>query len=285
MTRNQCLLLIGVVIGSLALAVAVPVGAQDINQPLFDKFSFTVGGSWVGLATEVRLDSEVLGKGTTLSFEDDLNLASNETIPTLVFDWQMARKHKLGFRWQDISRHSSAQALTEIQWGEETIPIDASITLGFDISQLFFDYTYYPWVKERWAAGFGLGLRVMDFSATLAWTAQGNVENEGSTDTKGTGPLPYLYFEYRRLFSDNWRFTTGFGWLYLEIDDIKGGQWIGRVGIEYLVGDRWAFGGALNLAAIDVDWAGLETRENESVLTAALNMDINDFTVFARVRF
>ena len=285
MTRNQCLLLIGVVIGSLALAVAAPVEAQDINQPLFDKFSFTVGGSWVGLATEVRLDSEVLGKGTTLSFEDDLNLASNETIPTLVFDWQMARKHKLGFRWQDISRHSSAQALTEIQWGEETIPIDASITLGFDISQLFFDYTYYPWVKERWAAGFGLGLRVMDFSATLAWTAQGNVENEGSTDTKGTGPLPYLYFEYRRLFSDNWRFTTGFGWLYLEIDDIKGGQWIGRVGIEYLVGDRWAFGGALNLAAIDVDWAGLETRENESVLTAALNMDINDFTVFARVRF
>ncbi len=87
------------------------------------------------------------------------------------------------------------------------------------------------------------------------------------------------------MFSDNWRFITGLGWLYLEIDDIKGGQWIGRAGIEYLLGDHWAFGGALNLAKIDVDWKGVQTDEGDSLLTAAFDMGVNDFTVFARFRF
>ena len=285
MGKGRQFCLAGIVVVCLALVAVAPAEAGEINRPLFDKFNISIGGSWVGLTTEIRLDSEALGKGTTLSFEDDLNLANNETIPTVSFGWQVGRKHKLGFRWQDISRKSSAQALTEIQWGDEIIPINSDIALGFDITQYFVDYTYYPWVKDRWAAGFGFGLRVIEMSATLAWKIEGIDQNENTTDAKGTGPLPYFYFEYRRMFSDNWRFTTGLGWLYVEIDDIKGGQWIGRAGIEYLLGDRWAFGGSVNVATIDVDWAGVETRQEESLLTAALNMDINDFTLFARVRF
>ena len=282
--KQRSVLVVSFVVVTLVLAAAVPVEAQSEYGPLFDKFNFKVGGSWVAMTTEIRLDSEALGKGTALSFEDDLNLGSDKTIPTVAFEWQIARKHKLGVRWQDITRASSAQALTEIQWGDEIIPIDANISLGFDITQTFLDYTYYPWVKERWAAGFGIGLRVMDFSVSLAWSEE-NVGEEASSDTSGTGPLPYLYFEYRRMFSDNWRFITGYGWLYIEIDDIKGGQWLGRVGIEYLLGDRWAFGGTVNAAKIDVDWKGIDSSDGESVLAAALDMDITDVTVFVRVRF
>jgi hypothetical protein len=282
MTKNRPAIVVGAVLVGLVLA-AVPVEAQRDFEPLFDKFNFKLEGSWVGLKTEIRLDSEVLGEGTKLSFEDDLNLDSGKTIPTLSFQWQIARKHKLGFRWQDISRASSAQALTEIQWGDEIIPVDANITLGFDIEQWFLDYTYYPWVKDRWAAGFGLGLRTMDIGATLAWREE-NEDMEGSTDVKGTAPLPYLYFEYRRLFSDHWRFTTGLGWLYIEIDDVKGGQWIGRVQIEYLTGKRWGFGAAINIAQADVDWTAIAVEEGD-LLSAAIELDINDFSIFLRVRF
>jgi hypothetical protein len=281
--ENRSAFVIGAVFVALALSVAMPAEAQREFEPLFDKFNFKLAGSWVGLTTEIRLDSEILGRGTTLSFEDDLNLDSGTTIPTLSFEWQIARKHKLGVRWQDISRDSSAQALTEIQWGDEIIPVNADITLGFDITQAFIDYAYYPWVKDRWAAGFGFGLRWMDIQATLAFQDEEN-EIEGSTDVKGTAPLPYLYFEYRRLFSDNWRFITGLGWLYIEIDDIKGGQWIGRVGIEYLAGKRWSFGAAINIAQASVDWTAIATEEQD-VLNARIELDINDFSVFARVRF
>ncbi len=282
--KQRSVLVVSLVVLGLVLAAAPPVEAQSKYGPLFDKFNFRVGGSWVAMSTEIRLDSEALGKGTALNFEDDLNLGADQTIPTLAFEWQIARKHKLGVRWQDITRASSAQALTEIQWGDEIIPIDANIALGFDITQTFLDYTYYPWVKDRWAAGFGIGLRVMDFSATLAWSEE-NIGEERTSDAGGTGPLPYLYFEYRRMFSDNWRFITGYGWLYIELDDIKGGQWLGRVGIEYLLGDHWAFGGTVNAARIDVDWKGIDNPDSEALLAAALDMDIGDVTLFARVRF
>jgi hypothetical protein len=283
MTKNRPAIVVGALLVGLVLA-AVPVEAQRDFEPLFDKFNFKLEGSWLGLKTEIRLDSDLFeGPGTTLSFEDDLDLDSNKIIPTLSFQWQIAKKHKLGFRWQDISRDSSAQALAEIQWGDEIIPVDANITLAFDIEQWFLDYAYYPWVKDRWAAGFGLGFRVMDIQTTLAWREE-NEDLEGSTDVKGTAPLPYLYFEYRRLFTDNWRFTTGFGWLYIEIDDIKGGQWIGRVAIEYLTDKRWGFGAAINIAQAGVDWTAIAT-EDVNVLDARINLDINDFSVFFRVRF
>jgi hypothetical protein len=102
--KNRYAFVIGVLIVTMLMVSAAPAEAQREFEPLFDKFNFKLEGSWVGLKTEIRLDSEVLGQGTTLSFEDDLNLDSGKTIPTLSFQWQIAKKHKLGFRWQDISR-------------------------------------------------------------------------------------------------------------------------------------------------------------------------------------
>jgi len=284
MKSSRHFFVIGAIFVALVFAVVTPAEAQRDYEPLLDKFNLKFEASWVGIKTEIRLDSDLNeGNGTTLSFEDDLGLGGNQGIPTLAFEWQIARHHKLGVRWQDITRDSNTQALTEIEWGDEVIPIDADITLGFDITQAFIDYTYYAWVKERWAAGFGLGFRWMDIQATLAYREE-NENIEGSSDIGGSVPLPYLYFEYRRLLSDKWRFITGLGWLYIKLDDIEGGQWIARASVEYLAGKRWSFGAAINLSNVDVDWNAITTEE-ETVLNLALDMGINDFSVFVRVRF
>jgi len=282
MTQDKACWIASIGLAVLLLSVATPAAAQRGYEPLFDKFSLRLEGSWISTSTSMRLDSELLGRGTTLDFEDDLDLAANQTIPSLSFDWQIAKRHKLAVRWQDLGRNSTSQALEEIQWGDEVIPINADISLGFDVSQYFVDYAYYPWVKESWAAGFGLGVRVMELSATLAWEEE---NLEGSTEAQGTGPLPYLYFEYRRLFSDDWRFVAGLGWLSVKVEDIEGSQYVGRVGIEYLAGEHWGFGAAFNVATIDVDWKGLETESGESLYTGAIEFDVNDVSLFARFRF
>jgi len=88
-----------IVLLALVSTTAAPAAAQRDFEPLFDTFNIRVEGSWVDLSTDVRLDSELLGRGASLSFEDDLDLGSRETIPTVAFDWQISRNHKLGFRW------------------------------------------------------------------------------------------------------------------------------------------------------------------------------------------
>jgi hypothetical protein len=280
--KNGAAVLAAVLVIVLLAAVA-PAEAQSDGYALFDKLSFKVEGSWISMNTQIRLDSSVLGEGTTLNFED-LGLKGTKVNPTLDFEWRIARHHLLTVRWQKIDRSGSEQILEDIQWGDLIIPVDAEITLSHDVSQAFINYAYFPWVKERWAAGFGIGFRWMDVTTNLTWEGE-NTEGEQSTGYGVSAPLPYFNFEYRRLFSEHWRFKVGLGYLFLKVDDFDGGQWNVRVEAEYLIGRRWAVGAGLNGARIFGDWGGVENDAGESLLTVAWDMDINDVSIFARVRF
>ena len=264
----------------MVLASTPSVAAQGIEDPLFDRFNFRLEGSWLALGTTIRLDSATIGKGTTLNFEDDLGLDSTKIIPTLSFEWQISRKHRIGARWQDITRDSTSQVLEDIQWGDEIIPIDADVTLGFDIAQTFVDYTYYPWVKENWAGGVGLGFRHMDLLTVLSVN---DVTLEDQIDV--AAPLPYVNFEYRTMLGKSWRFKAQLGWFYLSLGDVSGGQWIGRIAAEYITDRRWGFGLALNGSAIGVDWSGLENPGGENELDARIDIDIDDVSLYVRIRF
>jgi hypothetical protein len=257
-----------------------PAAAQGTAEPLFDTFNFKFEGSWVKTATTIRLDSKILGEGTTLSFEDDLELPENEIVPSLSFEWQFGRRHRLGVRWQDVNRDSTTQVLEEIEWGGEIIPIDANVALGYDIRTLSADYTYYPWIKQRWAGGVGLGFRVMGLQTTLTVD-----ETQLEGEVKGTAPLPYINFEYRRMFSENWRVKAQLGWLAVKIDDIEGGQQIGRLAGEYITDRRWGFGAALNYSNIDVDWDNIDSPLQDDALMAVIDLDINDFSLYVRIRW
>jgi hypothetical protein len=164
--------------------------------------------------------------------------------------------------------------------GGEIIPIDADVTLDFDIRTLAADYTFYPWIKERWGGGFGLGFRILGLTTVLS------VEDiELGEQIDGTAPLPYVNFEYRRIFRERWRLKTEIGWFQIKIGDVDGGQYIGRLAGEYITGRRWGFGAAVNLSNVDVDWAGLHDARGNDLLRAKIDLDINDISLYVRIRF
>ena len=268
-------------LASFALVMsALPAAAQGVSEPLFDTFNFKLEGSWVWVSTTIRLDSETIGRGTTLSFENDLGLPDKEIVPSISFEWQAGRRHRLGVRWQNVNRDSTTQVLKEIEWGGEIIPIDADVTLDFDIRTLAVDYTFYPWIKERWAGGFGLGFRILGLTTVLS------VEDiELGEQIDGTAPLPYVNFEYRRIFRERWRLKTEIGWFQIKIGDVDGGQYIGRLAGEYITDRRWGFGAAVNLSNVDVDWAGLHDARGNDLLRAKIDLDINDISLYVRIRF
>ena len=257
-------------------SAAAPAFAQKgAYEPLFDPFNFRLEGSFVTTNTEIRFDSKEHGLGTTLSFEDDLGLDGRTMTPSLSFEWQVGRRHRLGVRWQEVGRDSSAQALTEIEWDGVIIPIDANIDLIYDYETFALDYTYYPWIKERWAVGFGLGLRTLSILAAL--TVEGELIGEsGGADF--TAPLPYINFEYRRMLSAKWRMRVGLGYFYLAIGDYSGWQGIVRLSVEHNTFNNVGFGAALNGSDVVVD------ADSEEFF-GQVDIGINDISFFIRVRF
>jgi len=264
------------IITVLVLGAATPAFAQKgTYEPLFDKFNFRFEGSFVTTNTEIRFDSKEHGQGTTLSFEDDLGLDGTKMTPSLSFEWQVGRRHRLGIRWQEVGRNSSAQALTEIEWDGEIIPIDANIDLLYDYETFALDYTYYPWIKERWAVGFGLGLRTLSILAGL--TVDGElVGQSGAADF--TAPLPYINFEYRRMLSATWRLKAGLGYFYLAIGNYSGWQGIARLSIENNTFENVGFGAAINGSNVAAD------ADSEDFF-GRVEIGINDISLFVRVRF
>ncbi len=87
------------------------------------------------------------------------------------------------------------------------------------------------------------------------------------------------------MFSEKWRFIAGLGWLSMTIEDISGGDFVGRSSIEYLAGKRWSFGGAFNVSNINIDVKNIEDPEDDLKFTARAAIHVKDYSVFVRVRF
>ncbi len=75
------------------------------------------------------------------------------------------------------------------------------------------------------------------------------------------------------------------GWLEVKIGDVKGGQYIGRLAGEYITERRWGFGAAINFSNVDVDWDNIGASVEEGLLRAKIDLDINDFSLYFRVRW
>jgi hypothetical protein len=110
-------------------------------------------------------------------------------------------------------------------------------------------------------------------------------EVELDEQVNAAAPLPYINFEYRRLLGEHWRMKMGLGWLDVTIGDISGSQYIGRLAFEYITDKRWGFGAALNLSTVNVDWDVLAGGEDQADLSGHVNLDINDISLYVRIRF
>ncbi len=128
-TSTQRSLVIAVMLGGLVLASSAPAEAQRAYEPLFDKFSFKGELSWVGLSTSVGLYDEESGQGCSPQFRGRPQARQPAFHPVPRFRMAGRQTPPSGGTVAESQPKSNTQALTEIEWGDETIPIDADISL------------------------------------------------------------------------------------------------------------------------------------------------------------
>lgn len=256
-----------------ALVVAAnQASAQEYS--LFDRFSVSLGGSVLGLGTEIRLDATESDLGTTINFEDDLGLDSSKIVPALGFRVVLGKRHQIDANWSKADRSATSQALTDIDFGDIEIPEDSGVELSFDQEALSAAYTYHFLLRDRWALGIRGGLRVLSLQTFLG-IRNTDISDEGDT----SAPLPFVGFSFRYGIMPRLRLISDFGWLSLSIGDVDGSQLLGDLAIEYLIWKHASFGVAFTSTSLDV-----EITEGED-FTGSVDLGAFAATLFVKGRW
>jgi hypothetical protein len=173
-----------------------------------DRFTISASAFIPKIDTSVRLDATNGDPGTTIDFEQNLNMSDSETLPEIGFAWRFAKKHQLVASIFDLSRSGSAISVTEIRFGDEVFPINLPIASFFDTRVTSVGYTYSFIFDEKKELALSVGLSIQDIQYGLLGTGGlGIIEKESGL----TAPLPAFGLTGGYAFTDKWILRGGIG--------------------------------------------------------------------------
>ncbi len=178
------------------------------SWPMGDRFTISAEAFFPKIDTIVRLDATNGAPGTTIDFEQNLNMSDSETLPALGFAWRFAKKHQLLANVFDLSRSGSAITTTEIRFGDEVFQADLPIASFFDVQVISVGYAYSFIFDEKKELALSAGLSVQDYKFGLLGTGNlGLIEEESGL----TAPLPAFGLTGGYAFTDKWILRGGIG--------------------------------------------------------------------------
>lgn len=180
--------------GAVAAVLASPSAlAEAAPNVLTDPFQVTLGTFILGSDTEVRLDGDTT-VGTPVDWErtfgdDDANRFRLDGY------WRFADRHKLRFLAFSYSRDDSRLIDREIEWGGETIPVNARLDGRFslDVIQLAYEYAFLR--RENYELAASFGLHYTDLSLRLSAevdTGDEQIERTVDEEAQLAAPLPVI---------------------------------------------------------------------------------------------
>jgi hypothetical protein len=177
--------------------------AADAADVLNDSFYLSLGSFIISTDTKVRLNGENL-EGSLVDWEQTFG-SGDVTRFRIDGQWRFADRHKLRFLWFSSSRSDSRRIEDEIDWGDETFPVDARVSSQFDFDTYELAYEYAFLRRPGYELSGSIGVHYTDLALALSAKASANegqitedIREEASTGAplpavglRGTWTLPY----------------------------------------------------------------------------------------------
>ena len=234
------------VIAILALVLApLPGYAQS---EIHDRFSISVGAFFTDWGTNVRLDSDTLGTGTDIDFENDLGLRSSSSIFRIDGHYRFNDRHRINFSVFDMSRDANRTIDRDIQFGDIIFAINTDLSASTDLSIYKLAYTYSFLRRESGYLGATFGFYMADSTFRLSERNLGGAEISDIS-----APLPVIGLRGSYQLSDRFTFRGSGEFFALEYDNVDGVLTDFYVGVDYQMSQHTAIGLGYNKVSIDVD--------------------------------
>ena len=222
---------------------------------LEDTFMATLGTFILEASTSVRLDGAAGEVGTDFDWEENFG-GSDGSRFRVDGAWRFADRHKVRGMWFNYSRERSAVFDREVDWGDVTFPVNATVEglYEFDIYELAYEYAFLRRENLEVSGSFGLHLAQfkLEMSAeveTGAGSGTAEIGDEGKLDA----PLPVIGGRaIWRIGGDFW-LDAMVQFFALEYENVDGRLIDGRIGVLWQPRKWGGIGIGYNRFDIDVD--------------------------------
>jgi hypothetical protein len=237
---------------ALSAEEAVPVAFESLSS----RFMLDVGGFFPTLSTKARLDSPTLGRGTEISFEDDLDFSDREALVFGQFTARLATRWRLQLDYIDLSRSTTKTLERQIEWGDDVYEIGATVGAYFDVTIVRLAFGYSFWRKSDWELGATFGAHVMDVGAGLGLRVEsggGAIDWGTEADIGGLAPLPNFGLYWAWAFAERWAMSARGDFFAIEIDEFGGNLMAGAVNVHYVVSKNFSIGAGYSVFDLSAD--------------------------------
>lgn len=203
---------------AFAAAAIAPAAAQvPLHPALQDRFSIGAGFFFPSTTTQASLTSNATGIGTTVNFEDSLDMARSKTVPTFYGRWRINQRWRIDAEYFQLNRSSERVIDRQINWGDRVFAANTTVASKFDFSDLRVSAGYSFFRTPDKELGVGLGLHMAWYDVSL---------NSPATSGEGQdvlAPLPVLSIYGNFALTDRWAVGARLDRFSLEYDKFSGG--------------------------------------------------------------
>ena len=229
----------------VSLLSAPSAFAEGIEAP---RIEIRGGVVFTDNESKVRLDSETLGEGTTINMEDDFAFDPTKSVLSLDGQYRFgeSRRHYVSGSYFAINRSSTGTIDEVVQFGDEVVPINATLDSNLDIQVLKLGYNHvFSRSSEYEIAGY-IGIQSNKIDVDLV--------EQGQSDSIGYSKdvlLPAIGIRGSRKLSDKLSVHASLDGMSIKLGERKGDLLDAKLALEYDVTDQ--FGVGLGYEFIKVD--------------------------------
>jgi len=247
----------------------------EIASPISDLFYMRGTYFEAAVDTVLRVDSTgaTTPNGTVLSGEDDLGLDDTVNQARVEFDIRMGERNHVRIDYFKLDRFKEQPLPRDIEFGDFTFDEGTTFRTKLDWRMLGLTYTYSLFRSERFEAGVGLGVHIIE--AKAEGSEPGTLNSQKDSEA---GPFPTIAVNGAFRISKRWAVTARGQTFTANADRFEGTLSDYHADVQYRWRKNFAIG--LGYSSIQVD---LDVQDADQPFL--FQMDTSGPEIFFRAAF
>lgn len=209
----------------LGVAHAAEESPASDRNPLEAKFIVDVGYFFMSTDMRVRVDGNNTEQvGSDINYDDTFGIGDFDRFRVDGL-WRFKPRHLLSAMYFQNNRHATRSIEREVNFGDETFPIGATVDASSDltVAQLSYEYAFLQAQNYELAGGIGVHYVDMGLGLNATLSAAGNQTSRRADARASTAaPLPVLGLRWMWRLPHNFYVAAKMQYFYIEFDPYKG---------------------------------------------------------------